>query len=397
MYLEKIKIKNFKKIINLETELNKNINIFIGNNAQGKTSILESIYVLALTKPSKSVEESELINKTSDFSLIKGNLRYEKNQKEMEVILTNQEKILKINKKEIKKFIGTLSIVTSCLMILTLISDVSLFGVVYFLLEIFLGVHSFFYLKNFSNSDIQGDYSNEVTVKNKKVKYISLIPILITIILVILGFVFNQSLIGISWCSILILLVNIANIILCIILHHKKIKSVLVYIILVISIMITLSSCLFLIDEIGQKIRKTNYYNNEEFLTKYAKEAEEELQDDIVQAGNLKKLNIDISKENIIILNEFLSTISTNEILSNHMYSINELEKNGYSCNGYAILKFKDAADKDHYNLILNEEYNDTTNMNRFFDINTYISCSGKYSYKTNGFNENIINDRVDN
>ena len=95
MYLEKIKIKNFKKIINLETELNKNINIFIGNNAQGKTSILESIYVLALTKPSKSVEESELINKTSDFSLIKGNLRCEKNQKEMEVILTNQEKILK--------------------------------------------------------------------------------------------------------------------------------------------------------------------------------------------------------------------------------------------------------------------------------------------------------------
>ena len=57
MYLEKIKIKNFKKIIKLETELNKNINIFIGNNAQGKTSILESIYVLALTKPSKSVEE----------------------------------------------------------------------------------------------------------------------------------------------------------------------------------------------------------------------------------------------------------------------------------------------------------------------------------------------------
>ena len=43
MYLEKIKIKNFKKIENLEINLNKNINIFIGNNAQGKTSIIESI------------------------------------------------------------------------------------------------------------------------------------------------------------------------------------------------------------------------------------------------------------------------------------------------------------------------------------------------------------------
>ena len=103
MYLEKIKIKNFKKIINLETELNKNINIFIGNNAQGKTSILESIYVLALTKPSKSVEESDLINKSSNFSLIKGTLVNEKSKKEMEFILTNQQKTLKINKKEIKK------------------------------------------------------------------------------------------------------------------------------------------------------------------------------------------------------------------------------------------------------------------------------------------------------
>ena len=103
MYLEKIKIKNFKKILKLETELNKNINIFIGNNAQGKTSILESIYVLALTKPSKSVEESDLINKSSNFSLIKGTLVNEKSKKEMEFILTNQQKTLKINKKEIKK------------------------------------------------------------------------------------------------------------------------------------------------------------------------------------------------------------------------------------------------------------------------------------------------------
>lgn len=299
--------------------------------------------------------------------------------------------IIIFNKKETKKFIGILSIITSSLMVLTSIGDGSLFGIIYFLLGIFLGVHSFLYLKKFGNSHIQFDYSNEVIVKNKKAKYISLIPILITIILVILDFVFNQSLIGVSWCSISILIVNIANIILCIILHHKKIKSVLVYVILVISIMITLFNGLFLIDEIGQKIRKTNYYDSEEFLIEYAKKAEEELQYDITQAGNLKKLNIDITKENVITLDNFLSTISTNEILSNYMYYIKTLEEKGYSCNGYAILKFKDTADKDYYNLVLNKKYNDTTDMIRFFDINTYINCFGKYSYKTNGFNEDII------
>lgn len=174
--------------------------------------------------------------------------------------------ILICNKKETKKFIGTFSIVISCLMILTSIGDGSLFGIVYILLGIFLGIHAFFYLKKFGNSDIQLDYSSEVIVKNKKAKYISLIPILITIILVVLGIKFNQPLIGISWCSILIFLVNIVNIVLCIILHHKKIQSILVYMMLVLSIMIALFSGVFLIDEIGQNIRKNNYNNSESYL-----------------------------------------------------------------------------------------------------------------------------------
>ena len=174
--------------------------------------------------------------------------------------------ILICNKKETKKFIGTFSIVISFLMILTSIGDGSLFGIVYILLGIFLGIHAFFYLRKFDNSDIQIDHLDEVIVKNKKAKYISLIPILITILLVILGIKFNQSLIGISWCSILIFLVNVVNIVLCIILHHKKIKSVLVYMMLVLSIMIALFSGVFLIDEIRQNIRKNNYNNSESYL-----------------------------------------------------------------------------------------------------------------------------------
>lgn len=292
--------------------------------------------------------------------------------------------IIICNKKETKRYVGILSITMSCLMILTSIGDGSLFGVVYCLLGIFLGIHSFFYLKKFDNSNIQLNYSNGTTVKNEKIKYISLIPILITIILVICEIVFNKSFGRISWYSIIILLVNIANIILCVILQRKKLNSVLIYIVLVISIIITLINGLFLIDGIGQNIRKTNYYNSEKFLIEYAKDAEEELQYNIIKARNLKKLNIDISKENVITLD----SISTNE----NMYYINKLEENGYSCDGYAILKFKDTADKDYYNLVLNEKYNDTVDMNNFFDTRAYISCSGKYSYKTKGFDENIIN-----
>ena len=60
MYIKKLKIINFRKIENIDIELNKNINVFIGKNAQGKTSILNA---------------DELIKKNFLFGKIRGNIR----------------------------------------------------------------------------------------------------------------------------------------------------------------------------------------------------------------------------------------------------------------------------------------------------------------------------------
>ena len=43
MWISKIKINNFRNYKNEEIDLNKNINIFYGQNAQGKTNIIEAI------------------------------------------------------------------------------------------------------------------------------------------------------------------------------------------------------------------------------------------------------------------------------------------------------------------------------------------------------------------
>ena len=50
MYLKKLNLKNFRNYDNLDIKLNKNINIIYGNNAQGKTNLLESIYVLSMAR-----------------------------------------------------------------------------------------------------------------------------------------------------------------------------------------------------------------------------------------------------------------------------------------------------------------------------------------------------------
>lgn len=50
MYVKKIKLNNFRNYINQEIYLDKNINIIYGNNGEGKTNILESIFVCGLRK-----------------------------------------------------------------------------------------------------------------------------------------------------------------------------------------------------------------------------------------------------------------------------------------------------------------------------------------------------------
>ena len=66
------KLNNFRNYKDLMFTLTKGINIIYGNNAQGKTNLLESIYVLGLTKSHRSFIDNSLINNESDYLTIEG-------------------------------------------------------------------------------------------------------------------------------------------------------------------------------------------------------------------------------------------------------------------------------------------------------------------------------------
>ena len=74
MYISNLKISNFRNYELLKLELNPNINIIIGNNGQGKTNLLESIYVLGLTKSHRSFIDNNLIKQNEKICKIKGEL-----------------------------------------------------------------------------------------------------------------------------------------------------------------------------------------------------------------------------------------------------------------------------------------------------------------------------------
>ncbi len=103
MKIKKIKLLNYRNYDNLEIEFNDNLNIVIGNNAQGKTNLLEAIYVLAVTKSFLSINDKNLIKFNSKFSMIKGLLSGSNFDDELSILLNDNGKTVKINDKEIKK------------------------------------------------------------------------------------------------------------------------------------------------------------------------------------------------------------------------------------------------------------------------------------------------------
>jgi len=103
MILKKIEIVNFRNYESLELTFNKKTNIIYGNNAQGKTNILESIYVLGLTKSHRSFIDNNLIKEGQTKSKIFGIVEKDNIPTKMEIRLDNKNKKLKIDNNEIKK------------------------------------------------------------------------------------------------------------------------------------------------------------------------------------------------------------------------------------------------------------------------------------------------------
>ncbi len=61
MYIETIELKDFRNYEYLKTSFDKHINLIYGDNAQGKTNILEAIYMASTTKSHRATKDEELI------------------------------------------------------------------------------------------------------------------------------------------------------------------------------------------------------------------------------------------------------------------------------------------------------------------------------------------------
>ena len=61
MFIKAISLQNYRNYSSLNLDFDSKTNIFYGDNAQGKTNILEAVYVSGTTRSHKNAKDRELI------------------------------------------------------------------------------------------------------------------------------------------------------------------------------------------------------------------------------------------------------------------------------------------------------------------------------------------------
>ena len=113
MYINRIKMQNFRNYQHQEIQLNKNINIIYGDNAQGKTNILEAIFLCSFGKSFRTKKDKELIRFNEGQAIVETEYQKKDRDGKIKVEISNKKQISSngIKVKKLSEILGNINIV----------------------------------------------------------------------------------------------------------------------------------------------------------------------------------------------------------------------------------------------------------------------------------------------
>lgn len=129
-------------------------------------------------------------------------------------------------------------------------------------------------------------------------------------------------------------------------------------------------------------IKNSNTIKSQQDLKDIVTTEEKNINEAIVNSENAYKLGIKYNQDKI----------DTTKLISSKI-----LKNNNYKCNAYTNITWEDSAEESYFNYVIsfggnenknNAEYSKYHNVSleKFYTGKTYISCNGKYEYKTTGY-----------
>ena len=113
MYIDNLKIQNFRNYEYQEINLENKINIFYGDNAQGKTNIIESIFLSAFGKSFRTNKDKELIKKGEDFLKIQTHFQKKDRDGKVRIEISDKKNVFlnDVKLKKLSELLGNINLV----------------------------------------------------------------------------------------------------------------------------------------------------------------------------------------------------------------------------------------------------------------------------------------------
>lgn len=114
MYIEQLELRNYRNYESIDVSFENKVNVILGENAQGKTNIMESIYVLAMAKSHRTSNDKDLIRWDQEYAKIKGRIQKYNGGLPLELILSKKGKRAKSNHLEqskLSQYVGNMNVV----------------------------------------------------------------------------------------------------------------------------------------------------------------------------------------------------------------------------------------------------------------------------------------------
>ncbi|SFE98010.1 DNA replication and repair protein RecF [Bacillus sp. OV194] len=114
MYIEELNIRNYRNYSSQEINFENKVNVFLGENAQGKTNVMEAIYVLAMAKSHRTPRDKELIYWDEEYAKIEGRVQKRTGPFSLSLVISQKGKKAKVNgleQRRLTDYIGALNIV----------------------------------------------------------------------------------------------------------------------------------------------------------------------------------------------------------------------------------------------------------------------------------------------
>ncbi|MBM6616940.1 DNA replication/repair protein RecF [Bacillus suaedaesalsae] len=114
MYIENLTVTNYRNYEKTAVEFENKVNVILGENAQGKTNLMEAIYVLAIAKSHRTSNDKDMIRFEEEYAKIEGRVHRKKGPLSLQLVISTKGKKAKLNHLEqqrLSQYIGAMNIV----------------------------------------------------------------------------------------------------------------------------------------------------------------------------------------------------------------------------------------------------------------------------------------------